>query len=163
MVESYDPQSKTTEITIHQARAIESPSEFSAAVSIIIPFHGQYELCTKLIESIFRFTKSNYYELCLVDDASPNTEYIEQLEAAFKKRPSSIVQTKCIRCKTQVGFGAAAEIGFNSTENPYVLVVNSDCEVEDVNWLRSLGESLLNLKKSNVRMVAPRTNNPVNG
>ena len=41
--------------------------------------------------------------------------------------------------------------------------MNSDCIVQDTNWLRSMGESLLALKSENVRMVSAMTNNIVDG
>ncbi len=148
---------------IYLTRPISAPSIFSSAVSIVIPFHGQYELTTKLLESITYFTRSNYYELCLVDDASPNTTYLSVLEKNLNKRQSNIASIKCIQSTEQLGFGGAIQLGFNHTSNPYVVFINSDCLIEGPNWLRGMGESLLNLKSQNVRMVSAKTNNPVNG
>lgn len=128
-----------------------------------MPFHGQYELCTKLVESILRFTRSNYYCLCLVDDASPNSTYLEDVEKNLNRRQTAAVEVKCLRCEEQLGFGGAAGVGFAATENPYVVVVNSDCEFEDINWLRAMGESLLSMKEQDVRMVSAKTNNAVGG
>lgn len=155
------------------ARPIAEPSIFSSAVSIVVPFHGQYELCTKLVESITFYTKSNYYELCIVDDASPNKSYLTALEANLTKQYSnrrggspnqnSIATIKCIRSSEHLGFGGAIKLGFEHTTHPYVVFINSDCVIEDPNWLRAMGETLLNFKSENVRMVSALTNNPVNG
>jgi GT2 family glycosyltransferase len=70
---------------------------------------------------------------------------------------------KVIRGDSQVGYGGACKVGYEAGESPYVCFLNSDCVIEDPNWLRSMGETLLNLKQSGVRMVAPMTNNSVNG
>lgn len=153
----------TGESKTHNARPMAESSTFNSAVSIIVPFHGKYEFCTSLVESVLRFTKSNFYELILVDDASPNEDYISRAEENLLKHPSPYVRIKCIRCTDQMGFGGAAKVGFDTSECPYVVVINSDCVIENMNWLRGMGESLLELKSQGVRMVVPKTNNAVGG
>lgn len=70
---------------------------------------------------------------------------------------------KTIRLEEQKGFAAACKVGFEAGENPYTCFINSDCLIEDFNWLRHMGESLLNLKSKGVRMVSAKMNNPVGG
>lgn len=150
----------------HVARTIER--FFNSRVDIIIPFHGQYDLVGALIESIIRFTFSNVYRIFLVDDCSPNSNFIESLD--------KIPQITPLRTPKQLGFGGAMRFGFEASQklqetyqakgkplHPYVVFMNSDCRVEDVNWLKSLGMALIEMKDSKVRMVAPRTNAPLNG
>jgi GT2 family glycosyltransferase len=142
------------------------PSEFNAAVDLVIAYHGQYEKLTILLESIFRLTRSNYYKICIVDDASPNSDFIRTIEKnsnknASRRKSDNIIQT--IRLDEQRGFAGALKVGFEATENPYVCFLHSDCKIEDVNWLRSLGECLLSLKPQDVRMVSPVTNNSTGG
>ena len=156
-------QPNNAKARVHTARPLKAKSDFSSKVDIIIPFHGQYELCTRLVESILKLTRSNYYCLCLVDDASPNSSYIETVDANLNKRRSDVVETKCIRSDEQLGFAGAAKLGYDKTENPYCVFMHSDCEVTDLNWLRSLGESLLSMKSKKVRMISSKTNNPLNG
>lgn len=148
------------------APAVEIPSDFFAKVDIIIPFHGQYDKLLALVDSIFRFTRSNYYQLCLVDDASANSSFLGTIaknaeKSANLRKMDNIVKT--VRLDQQLGFAGAAKAGFDATVNPYVCFVNSDCKVEDVNWLRSMGECLLKYKSQGVRMVSPVTNNAVGG
>ena len=64
---------------------IEIPSKFTSIVDIIIPFHGQYDKLTNLLQSIFRLTRSNYYNVCIVDDASPNPHFINTLKRNAEK------------------------------------------------------------------------------
>jgi GT2 family glycosyltransferase len=132
-------------------------SYFDQQVDIIIPFHGQYEKVTRLTESIFQLTRSNYYTLTLVDDASPNENFIR----VVAKNAKSFI--KAFRCATPKGFAGAMKVGFERTESPYVCFINSDCVIQDIGWLRSLGEALIDMKKDGVRMVSPQTNNPVGG
>lgn len=88
--------------------------------------------------------------------------YLEKAEKNLARRNSPI-GIKCIRCEEQLGFGGAAKVGFDSSENPYVVFINSDCLITNGNWLRGLGESLLEMKKDGVKMVSSRTNNSVGG
>lgn len=141
---------------------------FPHRVDIIIPFYGQYEKVTKLLESIFRFTMSNVYQIILVDDCSPNRAFSDSL--------SKVPGVVTVRTEKQIGFGGALGVGFQKSQeldakrqsnkkpsHPFVLFMQSDCVVEDVNWLKSMGESLFGLKEEGVRMISPRTNSPMGG
>jgi len=139
----------------HRGRPIEEVG-FNSVVDIIIPFHGQYKEVTRAVESIMRCTQNGQYKICLVDDCSPNEYYLGEFLA-------QIPSLKLIRCEERKGFGGAIEAGFNATNNPYCVFMNSDCVVEDLGWLRNLGDTLVKLKSKNVRMVAPLTNNAVGG
>lgn len=137
-----------------RAKPVEFQAFSRSPVDIIIPFHGQYEKVTKLVESIMYATKSNPYQICLVDDCSPNEKFIE----AWKDVP----QVVTVRTPHHMGFGGALRVGYDATEQPWVVFMHSDCVVEDQNWLIEMGKSLLKWKEARVpvKMVAPRTNNP---
>lgn len=130
-----------------------TPKPFSRSrVDIIIPFHGQYDRVSKLVESILVGTRSNPYRITLVDDCSPNSEYY----MTMKKVP----QVKTIRNREQLGFGGALHAGFQATQQPFVVFMHSDCVVDHQQWLIALGQSLLNLESQNVGIVSARSNNP---
>lgn len=122
------------------------------SVDIIVPFHGHIDRVARLVSAILLVTRSNPYQICLVDDASPNKDFIEQA----KKIP----QVLPIRLNEQVGFGGALEAGFRATQQPWVLFVHSDVVPEDGGWMLRLGESLLALRQKNVRLMSARSNNP---
>lgn len=148
------------------ARPVNSVSEFNSQVDIIIPYYGQYEKVTQLLESIFRLTRSNFYKVIVVDDCSPNSDYIKQIYTNASKNASRLRYENVVtvhRNEEQLGFAGACKAGYDLGESPYVCFINSDCLIKDASWLRSLGESLLHLKSQGVRMVAPTTNNPVMG
>jgi GT2 family glycosyltransferase len=140
---------------------VQVPSKFISSVDIIVPFHGQYDKVTNLIESIFKFTRSNYYMLYAVDDCSPNDGMLEKMSENARKR--NVQNFKAMRCSSQKGFAGACQAAYERSKNPYVCFINSDCVIEDIGWLRTMGETLLDLKTQGVRMVSARTNNPVNG
>jgi GT2 family glycosyltransferase len=134
------------------ARTMERSRFSRSPVTIIIPYYEQYERVTELVKSILRATLSNPYEICLVDDASPN-------EAFFQKIQRS-PQLVAYRSEKRLGFGGALELGFQKTKQPWVVFMNSDCLVERTSWLIEMGRALLELRDQNVRMVSARSDNP---
>jgi GT2 family glycosyltransferase len=140
--------------------------QFTSPVDIICPYYGQYEKLSKLLDSIFKHTRSNPYRVCVVDDGSPNETFSRIMKEnatkhAQQKKIRNVFQS--IRLPEQKGFAAAMKAGYEATEAPYVCFLNSDCLIEDANWLRAMGECLVSLKSKNVRMVSPVTNNIVGG
>lgn len=141
-------------MTTKIAKPVEYKAFSRSPVDIIIPFHGQYEKVTKLVESIMYATKSNPYQICLVDDCSPNEKFILD----WKDVPQVITT----RTSHHMGFGGALRAGYDITEQPWVVFMHSDCVIEDQNWMLEMGKSLLTwkAKKIPVKMVSPKTNNP---
>lgn len=136
----------------HFARPIKRNRLLDAAIDIIVPFHGQYEKVHKLVDSIWLGLKSNPYNICLVDDCSPNAEYIK----SYARSP----RVTTIRLDTQMGFGAALQAGYIATSNPFVAFVHSDCVMEDHSCFQHLSNYLLD---TGVGMVAARSDNPGEG
>lgn len=141
---------------------------FPFRVDIIIPYHGQYGKVTALIESIFRFTRSNVYHIILVDDFSSNT--------AFSSNLSKVPNITTVRTPSHLGFGGALKVGFQKseelnaarkaakkTQHPFVVFMQSDCEIEGQNWLTPLGQALMEMRSQGVMMVSPKTDNPMGG
>jgi|GEM_PF-3565622 GT2 family glycosyltransferase len=148
------------------ARPMNNVSEFIAPVDIIIPFHGQYDKVTKLLESIYLYTRANHIQIYLIDDHSPNEEFVQIIAKNIGKSSTKRNLENnfhALRCKERHGFAGAAKRAFEQGENPYVCFLNSDCVVEDPLWIQHLGEALLNHMDKGVRMVAPVTNNAVGG
>lgn len=122
-------------------------------VDIIIPFHGEIAKVVALVQSILAMTRSNPYQICLVDDASPDKSFIVQA--------AKIPQVFTVRNEKQLGFGGALQAGFQATKQPWVIFMHSDCVVEEPTWMINMGCSLLALKSKNVHMVSAKTDNPV--
>lgn len=122
-------------------------------VDILIPFHGNYTGVRKLVKSILENTHTNPYQITLIDDASPNAKFTEILMQA--------PQTKCIRLKEQKGFAGALKVGLEATEQPFVCILHSDCQVLVPKWLEELGSALFDMHSKGVRLVSGRTNNPL--
>lgn len=128
-----------------------------SSVEIIIPFHGQTYHVTRLIESIFRTVKDTKYLITLVDDFSPNAEFLSSLLKA------NIPGLRGLRNYQHSGFGYSINRALNepfSRDIPWIVVMHSDVEAEQNTWLSNLVRSLASLKDQNVKMVTSMTDNP---
>ena len=140
------------------------PVSFSRSkVDIIIPFHGQYEKVSSLLQSILLGIKSNPYQITLVDDCSENKSFYQEINDQFKKNTQEGYrpQVVCIRNEKQLGFGGSLRAGYENTNLPWVLFLHSDCSVEDPNFMIEMGQALVDWKnqKIPVKMVSARSNN----
>lgn len=120
--------------------------------SILIPYHGQYTFVRELIGSIVLYTRKIPYRITIVDDASPNKDFFASL--------AQHTHIDGIRLEQQSGFGAAINIGVKMTKLPWIVVLNSDCVIEDVGWLIEMYKTLCSLKDKNVAFVSARSDNP---
>ena len=125
------------------------------SVDIIIPYHGCYELVRRLLLSIVQKTRSNPYQVTLVDN-SPRSKASDGFADTIRQAP----QTQLLRLEQPAGFGGAINEALKTTSQVYVCVVHSDCEVKHIGWLETLGEALVLNKKDNVGLVVPLSDNP---
>ncbi|MCB4792831.1 MAG: glycosyltransferase family 2 protein [Elusimicrobia bacterium] len=121
-------------------------------VSIIMLTFNQCKLTQKCVESIKKYTGSEY-ELIVVDNGSEDDtkEYLEQLQ-------SSDPGVKVIINKTNIGFARGNNQGIQIAKSAYILLLNNDVILTD-NWL----ERLLMCAQSDpcIGVVGPCTNNAV--
>jgi len=150
--------------TNRRARPMEMQPFSRSRVDIIIPFHAQYERVSALVRSIITSVKSNPYQITLVDDHSDNKNFGEEIKKEFEKSvPEGFKpQVQYLRNERQLGFGGSLKVGFEATEQPWVLFMHSDCLVEDPNFMIDMGQSLLRWKEGGkpVKMVSARSDNP---
>lgn len=115
-------------------------------VDIIIPFYENYFYVINLVKSIYRFT-GYPYNITLVDDGSR--------QKTFKDNFVNTPYLNYLRNEKRIGFEKSLEIGFNASNNPLVLFLNSDCLIESSVWLDNLVKTLYSLSKNKVRVVSP--------
>lgn len=132
-------------------------------VDIIVPFHGEYNRVITLIQSIWKMTQTNPYQVCLVDDASSNEDFIERFKSKYNPLGYYENQILPIRSEEKLGFGGAVQLALSKTKQPWVCILQSDCTIEDPAWLIEMGRSLVKLHGQKVAMVSARTNNPGDG
>lgn len=122
---------------------------------IIMPFHGETQKVVRLIESIIWSCRSNPYLITVVDDGSNSKE--------FQRLLQKVPQTRYVANDGHLGFGSAISKGLSVTRQPWVMFMQSDCVVKDVNWMVNMGQCIQKLKVEGVKMVSARTNNPTCG
>jgi GT2 family glycosyltransferase len=149
---------------------VENSSFSRSKVSIIIPFHGEHDKVVRCLESIILVTRSNPYQICLVDDASPSEIFFkEMMNSWFAKVPEQYQYLKVepqvigVRSEERLGFGGALNLGLQKTKQPWVLFMHSDVVVSNPQWLIELGRMILEYKDMGIKMVSARTDNPGDG
>src|SRR5579872_5600415 len=121
-------------------------------VDVILPFHGQYNLLLECLESLITKTLGILYTITLIDDCSPNKEFIVNLE----KNKLHNVPLQYIRHIEQKGFGAALQTGFDNTHNDWVLFLHGDCRIEQTDWLINMLKSMQEHKDDGVKLVSAK-------
>ena len=97
-------------------------------LSIIIVNYNTYYLTKQTIESVLEKQHPFDYEILLVDNASQDGS-IEALEETFKEEVSE-GNVHIIKNKENLGFAKANNIGMRKAKGTYILLLNSDTEVE---------------------------------
>lgn len=120
--------------------------------NIYIPYHGQYTALRECIGSIFLQTRHIPFRITVIDDGSSNKEFFSTISQMDS-------QIDGIRLEQQKGFGAALNEAIKSTEEPWLVFLNSDCVIREMDWLSELYRSLENNMKDKVGLVSATMNN----
>lgn len=128
-------------------------NELNYYVDIVVPFHGEYHLVIKLVESIIRLVRLPKYQIVLVDDGSRSPN----IEQTFSKMEG----VKVIRHEKPMGFAACVNMAVRASKTDFICVMHSDVEVTQPNALLNLSQALLNFKNEKVAFVSAKTNNPM--
>ena len=97
-------------------------------LSIIIVNYNTYFLTKQTIESVIKKAHLFNYEIILVDNASVDGS-IEALEETFSEEVEEKL-IHIIRNTANLGFSKANNIGMKVAKGEYILLLNSDTEVE---------------------------------
>lgn len=92
-------------------------------VSIIIINFNTLDLTRACITSIIELTQGIDYEIVLVDNAST--------EGGLDTLPIEFPSVKLIRNKYNIGFAKANNIGIHNSSGEFILLLNSDTELQD--------------------------------
>ena len=98
-------------------------------LSIIIVNYNTFTLTKQTIESVLCKKYNFTYEILLVDNASSDGS-IEALEGYFKEESENEL-IHIIKNTENLGFAKANNIGMRMAKGEYILLLNSDTEVED--------------------------------
>ncbi|MBX3043622.1 MAG: glycosyltransferase [Candidatus Kapabacteria bacterium] len=117
-------------------------------VSIIIPVFNKSELTNNCLDSIYKNTDINSFELIIVDNGS--TDNTEIIINSYKEKYNNLVY---IRNSENLGYSKANNIGAKIAKYDYILLLNNDTIVTE-NWLEPL-TNILNVD-TNVAAVGSK-------
>lgn len=113
-------------------------------VTIIIPFRNNYSSLNKTIESIYKKTPNQSYNLIVVDDCSVHSDTISK------------VANKVIRLEKHSGFSEAVNEGIKQAVTNWLVVMHADAAPLTIHWLVELQRTMERLKESGVKFVSSR-------
>lgn len=105
--------------------------------SIIVPVFNKSDLTKNCIESIYKHTDLNSFELIIVDNGS--TDDTQFVVDEFKKKYSNITYLKN---SENLGYAKANNIGAKISNSDYLLLLNNDTAVIN-NWLSPMLELIV--------------------
>jgi GT2 family glycosyltransferase len=120
--------------------------------NIIIAYHGQYTTLRECIGSIFLQTRNVPFKITVVDDGSPNKGFFDDISRIDS-------QIDGIRLDEQKGLGAALNEAIKLTTEPWLVFLNSDCIIHELDWLLELYQALESNMKNKVGLVSSTMNN----
>ncbi len=95
----------------------------SLQVSIIIPVFNKFEYTRVCIETLYKFTPANLFEVFIVDNGSTDGTDIALLE--YEKK---IPNLHYIKSATNLGFAKANNLAARQANAKYILCLNNDTE-----------------------------------
>ena len=116
------------EIRYNKMRRKCSRKEIKVKLSIIIVNYNTFVLTKQTIDSVLCKKHDFNYEIILVDNASSDGS-IEALEECFKEECKNQL-IHIIKNTDNLGFAKANNIGMRRAKGTYILLLNSDTEVE---------------------------------
>ncbi len=121
------------ELVGHGYRARYDISKSPPHVTIIIPVHNGYDIFRTCIESIRRKTTYRPYDLLVIDNRSTEKALLDYLEHI-----GSEPQIQVIRDDGPFNYSAINNRAVRLARGEYVLLLNSDVEVINEDWLHEL-------------------------
>lgn len=113
-------------------------------LDIIIPVYGQASLLAKCLDSLKSATIS--YRLILVDDCGPEQEQLEMVYGSLNGT------SRLLRNRENSGFARTVNTGVNIGNAPFILLLNSDIELQHDTLTNMLAE----FDNSEVGVVGPK-------
>ena len=105
----------------------------NSLISIIIPTKDNVKVLKKCIDSIFKYTKYNNYEIIIVNNNSTENSTYDYFEIIKKMNNIEILDYE-----KDFNFSAINNFAVEKAKGDYILFLNNDTEIISENWLDSL-------------------------
>ena len=106
-------------------------------VSIIIPTKDKADVIGLCLESIFRLTDYENFEVIVLDNNSSEESFFSLMKEWEEKEPERF---KVKRVEAPFNFSLLMNIGAKESEGEYLLLLNNDTEVLHADWITALVE-----------------------
>lgn len=104
-------------------------------IDILLPIYNSFEETKGCIESIYKWTNMDLFNLYLLDDKSPD-ENIKELTLYYSEKYPNVIS---IRNEENLGFPANVNNGITKSKND-IIILNSDTLVT-ANWVEYLSKT----------------------
>lgn len=117
---------------------------------VILTYNELYEGTIPCVESIYRYTNINDFELIIVDNASKDAtpQYLQELK---DKYPNVKIKLN----KDNKGFAGGMNQGIRLADGEFIILLNNDI-LASPNWLENLIKPMI--ENSEIGLVGPITN-----
>lgn len=105
------------------------------SVSIIIPTKNNYSVIKKLLDSILALTSESKYEIIIVDNQSTDDQVFKLYDSYDEQCSLRIVEFN-----EPFNYSRAINLGAEKANNPLLLFLNNDMEIQDAHWLEEMSQ-----------------------
>lgn len=142
-MQSSAADTRPPDVPVDQGRSLTLPSPGVPRISVLMPLYGHADLALAALRSLVANT-APCYEVIIVDNASP--------DGAADVVAAQVDGARLIRNSLNVGFGAAVDQAALHARGEFLLLLNSDVEVQP-GWLPPLLDVLE--RQESVAAVSP--------
>lgn len=107
-------------------------------VSIIIPTKNQPQLIKTCVQSILENTQSNPIEILIVDNGSDDHETL-----AYYQSLQSLSKIRVLAFNETFNYSRAINLGASHAKGQFILTLNNDIEIRQVDWFKCLFEAFI--------------------
>jgi GT2 family glycosyltransferase len=129
----------STKINIFKGQPLITYKNFNPFVSIIIPASGNFykgkDLLLVLLDSIFKITDYNNYEIIIIDHDDLNSEHLNIINSSPNIKR---IKLKKLSSVNDFNFSRNCNISANYARGDYLLFLNDDMKVINSSWLSEL-------------------------
>ncbi|HXR50299.1 MAG TPA: glycosyltransferase family 2 protein [Verrucomicrobiae bacterium] len=114
---------------------VEQPIKGNPLISIVIPTKNQYKVVKRCVNSIFKKTTYNNFEIVLVDTGSTD----KKVRSWYKKLQQKHTNVRIINWPEQpFSYSRSCNKGAQAAKGELLVMLNNDTEVITPNWLELL-------------------------
>ena len=121
-------------IFLHTSYYVNYEINKSDKVSIIIPTKDNSKILKKCINSIYKYTSENLFEIIIINNNSTEDVTFKYFDKVKKEHKNISV----ITINEPFNYSKLNNVGISNAKNDYVLFLNNDIEIQNDGWLETM-------------------------